>query len=222
LPRQTRTNQYCILVGLVVHTAALIQTLQEQRYQPPKWLTATELQLSDGDGLRFLDFAAVDLSGRHPELHGIEVKISRSDWRNELKKPHKSLAATGIVDRHYLLAGDIDVYKVGEVPAHWGILVLRHGKIHEIRPAPLLIPRSEAGHWGRPVVAAFMRRALTSGDRQQATIAELNRTAEERGYRKGLNAGRRSNPVHARGGSVHLKHNPGRYNLDDGIPLDLP
>ncbi len=206
-----------------VHTAALIQALETQRYQPPKWLGATEVQLADRDGLRFVDYAAVDLTGSHPELHGIEVKISRNDWRNELKKPNKSRAATGAVDRYYLLAGSRDVFQAREVPAHWGILVMRDGVIEEARPAPLLIPRSEAGAWERPVMTAFLRRVLADGNRQRATIAEVDRAAEARGYRKGLNAGRRRGATAmARSGETKLKHNPGRYNLDDGIPLDLP
>ncbi len=204
-----------------MNTTSLIQALEEQRYAPPKWLGATEVQLSDKDGLRFMDYAAVDLTGAHPEMHGIEVKISRNDWRNELKKPEKSRAATGAVDRYYLLAGSRDVFQAHEVPEHWGILVMRDGVIEEARPAPLLIPRGDAS-WARPMMAAFLRRVLAQGDRQKAILAEVDRAAEARGYRKGLNAGRRRSAVTARSGETRLKHNPGRYNLDDGIPLDLP
>ncbi len=179
--------------------------------------------MREGDDLRFIDYAAFDLTGAHPELHGIEVKISRGDWLSELRKPEKSVAATKEVDRYYLLAGSAEVYREDEVPTQWGILEYRDGCIHEVRPAALLIPRSEpATPWSRPVVTAMLRRVVAQGNRQRAIIAEVERNAEQRGYRKGLNAARRQQAAHSRGTPTRVKYDPGRYNLDDGIPLDLP
>ncbi len=176
-----------------------------------------------GDHLRFIDYAAIDLGGAHPELHGVEVKISRGDWLSERNKPEKAQAALGHVDRYYLLAGSRDVYRDEEVPDDWGILVLVDGCIEELRPARLLIPRaSPATPWSRDIVTAIMRRVLAKGNPQQAAINHAVSEAERRGYQKGMNAAKRQQAAHSRGVQVRAKYDPGRYNFDDGIPLDLP
>lgn len=205
---------------VVNRTDTLIHLAESTHYTPPRWLTATEVQVPYDDGLRFIDLVALDTTGRYPELHSIEVKVSRGDWLNELRKPEKSRPAREATDRHYLLAGSMDVFREDEVPEGWGVLVADGGRVVEHRPARLSLARADPPTpWSRRIVTAFLRRVHTE-QRPTKTLQQACRDAERKGYRKGLNAARRRDPHRA--GRVRPKYDPGRYDLDDGIPLDLP
>lgn len=74
------------------------------------------------------DFIALDKYPGIPygtalELHWHEVKVSRSDWLSEMKKPWKSEAFTRHAHRSWLVVPDAAIVKPGELPEGWGLLV---------------------------------------------------------------------------------------------------
>lgn len=74
---------------------------------------------------RCADFIAVDCWPTGGiELHGHEVKVSRSDWLHELKQPDKAEAFKRYMDRWWLVVPDVKIVKPGELPDDWGLLVL--------------------------------------------------------------------------------------------------
>ncbi|WP_439030247.1 hypothetical protein [Gordonia terrae] len=71
--------------------------------------------------LRTADALAIDTwISKGMELHGFEVKCSRSDWLAELKQPEKSEAFRRICDRWWLVTSDPAIVKPGELPDGWG------------------------------------------------------------------------------------------------------
>ncbi|QNJ56375.1 hypothetical protein KNV19_gp61 [Gordonia phage Portcullis] len=71
--------------------------------------------------LRTADALAIDTwMSKGMELHGFEVKCSRSDWLTELKQPEKSEAFRRICDRWWLVTSDPSIVKPGELPDGWG------------------------------------------------------------------------------------------------------
>ena len=80
---------------------------------------------------RRIDFMAVSLIRSRPGVHGIEIKVSRSDWLLELKNPKKA-DAFYFCDFYYLCAPE-GVWVNGEVPLAWGILQYEKKKIKVIR-----------------------------------------------------------------------------------------
>lgn len=77
------------------------------------------------DARRCADFIAVDCWPTGGiELHGHEVKVSRSDWLHELKDPTKAEAFKRYMDRWWLVVPDAKIVKPGELPEGWGLLVL--------------------------------------------------------------------------------------------------
>lgn len=94
---------------------------------------------SDGwwDARRTADFIAVDLwkTGRY-EIHGHEVKISRSDWLRELKEPSKAAEFAAHVNRWWIVVPDASIVRDGELPLSWGLLVLGPSGFVVARKAP--------------------------------------------------------------------------------------
>lgn len=92
----------------------------------PRWACAEHVKNAAGFyARRCVDFVSIDCwpSGGI-ELHGHEVKVSRSDWLHELKQPEKAEAFKRYMDRWWLVVPDAKIVKPGELPQDWGLLVL--------------------------------------------------------------------------------------------------
>ncbi|MCC3292936.1 hypothetical protein [Arthrobacter sp. zg-Y1110] len=107
-----------------------------------RWIRAEHVQSGLGyrDGARVADFVAADRHSSTMALHGHEVKISRADWRNELKDPTKAEAVKRYMTHWWLVVPDADIVKPGELPADWGLIVLKDGKLRARKTAPRLDP----------------------------------------------------------------------------------
>lgn len=111
----------------------------------------------------FCDALAVSLlpSGAFA-LHGFEIKLARSDWLRELKRPEKSERFKRFCTRWYLLCTE-GVAQASELPPGWGMLVLRDGALHTAKRAPKLTPEPvTAGMWAGLVRRAFAQSAANS------------------------------------------------------------
>lgn len=111
-------------------------------------------------GKRTLDAVSV---GMYPSrgclVEGYELKVSRGDWKGELKDPTKAEAIARFCDRFWLVTAP-DVVELGEIPAPWGHLE-RQGKTGKrliCRREPQLLPAVEPPE--RHFIAAMLRRAV--------------------------------------------------------------
>jgi hypothetical protein len=68
------------------------------------------------------------------EVHGFEIKTSRSDFLRELRQPDKAIASH-YVHRWWIVAPP-ECVKIQELPQDWGLLEVRHGKLRKIKEAP--------------------------------------------------------------------------------------
>lgn len=77
------------------------------------------------DARRTADFVAMDLwkTGKL-DLHGHEVKVSRSDWLRELKDPSKAAEFIPYMNRWWLVIADAAMVRPGELPDGWGLMEL--------------------------------------------------------------------------------------------------
>jgi len=73
------------------------------------------------------------------ELHGFEIKTSRSDWLSELRKPGKAEATVCYCDRFWVVTPK-DLIKPGELPPTWGWLTAGEDSLHIAVAAPALTP----------------------------------------------------------------------------------
>lgn len=85
-----------------------------------------------------VDFLAVGAwRSKRYDVTGCEVKVSRSDWRKELRTPEKGDHGRGFCD-FWCVAAPAGLIAPGEVPAGWGLLeVDGRGCVTTVRPKRL-------------------------------------------------------------------------------------
>ncbi len=167
-----------------VHPHALLR----KRYESQKgaWIYMTEVRNATGYGDKSTTYAdAVALSlwpSRGIELHGHEIKISRGDWLRELKDPGKAEPIQKYCDRWWLVLGDPDIIKPGELPPTWGLMAVKGGQLRALIEAPKL----ERQPWTPEFVASFFRSVSENLGRTHVTkaahqelIARLGNIEEE-------------------------------------------
>jgi len=96
----------------------------------PRYICAEHVRTRAGFDCRTMDFAAVDTwesSMRDGSLtvHGVEVKVSRSDWLRELKDPAKSEQTMAWATHRWLAIPIRTLIAPGELPEGWGLLVMQ-------------------------------------------------------------------------------------------------
>ena len=158
-----------------------IEQLLAERFCPPEW--AFLPQISNGTGAshrRTADAIAFNCyPSRGLELHGFEIKVSRSDWLRELQNPDKSIAVQRYCDRWWIVISDKKIVLPGELPPTWGLMA-PHGKgLRALTPAPQL----EAESLSREFIASMLRKAAAVVTPQARIDA-----AYRRGKQDGLDA----------------------------------
>lgn len=108
-------------------------------------------------GVRVADYLVLDTYGAG-QLHGFEVKVSRSDWLAELRDPGKSETWRCYCDRWWLVVPDRAVV-ADDLPAGWGLLTpsirtyQQSTYLRAARAAPALsrepMPPSVLAQWAR-------------------------------------------------------------------------
>jgi len=156
--------------------ATEVKAAIRQKFIGNEW--AVFFEVADGTGAnskRYADAVAMNLwPSRGLELHGFEIKVSRSDWLSELKNPEKSEAIQQYCDRWWIIT-PAGIIKPGEMPPTWGQYeVSDTGKIRQIIAAPKLEPKDV----NRQFMAALMRRA-GEADRSEVFSMVNARVAEE-------------------------------------------
>lgn len=125
-----------------------------------------------GARLRIADAIAVDCwTSKGQEIHGHEVKVSRSDWLAELRDPEKAEAFRPYVDRWWLVVpGPVSAIVRDDLPDGWGLMVVdgigtRTSPVTRVvRRAPRLTPVDMP----RPMLAALMRATAKTAERRAA------------------------------------------------------
>ncbi|VWB96746.1 hypothetical protein BPS26883_04681 [Burkholderia pseudomultivorans] len=158
---------------------AEVKAALRARFCSPEW--ALFFEVADATGARhsrWADAVAMNLwPSRGLAIHGVEVKVSRSDWLRELKAPSKSAPVQRYCD-HWWIVAPAGVLKDGELPPTWGHYEVKPGGIlRELVAAPKL----ESEPVTRQFVAAMMRRASAADEDvvRAAVATELQRLRDE-------------------------------------------
>jgi len=129
----------------------------------PRYVCAEHVRNKAGfDATRTADFVAMDLwpsSGLL--LHGHEVKVSRSDWLRELADPNKAEAFMQYMDRWWLVVPHPRIVK-DDLPAGWGLMARRGGRLAVVISAPTLTPKPMP----RSLLAPLLRSAVATSQRR--------------------------------------------------------
>jgi len=119
----------------------------------------TEVPDFTGTGRGTIADAIVMNCWGHPHISGYELKVSRSDWRSEMKRPDKARRWAAYCTDWSLVITDRGIATVEELPATWGLYHLIDGQLKTIR-APLMVQpaRMPVG-----MIVALARRSLQMG-----------------------------------------------------------
>lgn len=160
--------------------AAELVELLRGRFPMPKFALLTEVPSeTGGSGTRKADAIAIGCwpsAGVH--LHGFEVKVSRSDWRRELKDLDKSATFQIHCHRWWIVAAP-GIVKVEEMPAEWGLLEPRGNGLTEKKAPALREPELVTFEF----LAAIMRRALH---------VQESKSDVSKAFQQGFDAGKES------------------------------
>lgn len=142
-----------------------------------KYIVATQVRSQAGT---FADTTAdAVIIGNWPssdyEVHGFEIKVSRADWLNELKKPDKATAVKQYCHRWYLLIASASMVKDGELPDDWGLIVPYGNGLRIIKKAPLLQPK--------PLEVSFVA-ALLRANKRECMPMDIHQQYLQDNYRK--------------------------------------
>ncbi len=133
-------------------------------------------------------------------LHGIEIKVSRNDWRRELADPSKAEQLARFCDFFWVAAPE-GIIPVAELPPNWGLLELKNAKLSQSKIAEKL---AAAPHT-KDLLAAVFRAACRPMPAEEVTAAvsaavEFARKELQDGYDKRLSGEverRTANDTHA-------------------------
>lgn len=200
-------------------TSQVLETVRRDLFGPTTHVWADEVSVPGGDSVRRLDGCAINVRVDPFHIEGLEVKVSRGDWLND-KDGAKSKPARDAVDRFWFVFGSPDIFREEEVVPGAGIITIRDGRAVVVRE-PAQAPHSTT--YPRALVSSILTRTLRADT--MAFVRNVERKAEAKGYQKGLAAAKRAGATTKRPSTrapERMKYNPGRYNFDDGVPLDLP
>lgn len=160
-------------------TTQQVKAALRARFCPPTFAFLDEVRNGTGFSrgvTRTADGLAMSLwPSRGLELHGFEIKVSRSDWQRELEQPEKAEAIAAYCDRWWLAVGDPDIVRTGELPATWGLLVPKGvNLVVHVEPQKL-----EAKPLDRLLLAAILRRATTVSADEAEIAARVEKRTEE-------------------------------------------
>lgn len=150
-----------------------IEAMLRERFAPPEY--ALIFNVRNGTGFarsveRTADAIAMSLyPSRGLHLIGYEIKAHRSDWLRELKDPDKADAIARYCDRWYLVIGDKDIVKAGELPPAWGLIEPHGNKLRVTKEAPELTPKQI----DRLMLAALLRAATTYSPSEEMMKARI-------------------------------------------------
>lgn len=157
-----------------------------KRFAAPAWAYFEEVRNGTGFArktTRTADALAMSLyPSRGLELHGVEVKVSRSDWQRELDDPEKAEEIGKYCDRWWLATGQKVVRDISEIPAAWGWLeVDAKGALKTRKEAPIRL----AEPLDRLMLAAILRCSSEESDARidkavQALLLEAQTKERER------------------------------------------
>jgi len=157
-------------------TPKIVEALA-RRYPSPAYAFFTEVRNQTGYQKmeRTADAIAMSLyPSRGLELHGFEVKASRSDWLKEMRSPDKAEAIQSYCDRWWLVVGSSSIVEASELPESWGLLVPSGAGLRVKVDAPRLDPR--------PLDRAFVASILREAARVEPSEV---RAAREEGLKRG-------------------------------------
>lgn len=153
-------------------TSADIRKAMLSRWTAQEWAIMWEVAPATGavGNQRYADAVMMSLwPSRGLELHGVEIKVSRADWKREAADPTKAERVGAYCDRWWVHVAPKVIHDLSEVPPAWGVREFDGKAWKTLREAA----RTDAKAIDRGFLASLLRRA--DGSRR----SEVQRAADE-------------------------------------------
>lgn len=159
---------------LVKLTSTDIRLAMSKRWAAPEYAIMWEVSnATGGRASRYADAVIMSLwPSRGLELHGVEIKISRADWKREAADPAKAEAIARYCDRWYVHTAPGVVDDLSDLPPAWGLREFDGRAWRTIREAA----KNEPEPVTRSFLAALLRRA---DETMRLMINEATREARD-------------------------------------------
>jgi hypothetical protein len=119
---------------------------------------------------RFIDaIVASVFPSRGLWLAGVEIKVTKTDWRSELRDPDKSACIMRFC-RYWYMACPVGIIPIGEVPEAWGLVEVRADGATIVKKAERL--ESETPDMG------FVCSVLRAASKGEGVLANTSSNAE--------------------------------------------
>lgn len=146
-------------------TSTTIRAAILKTFARPEWAVMFEVAPATGyshSKQRYADAVMMSLwPSRGLDLHGVEIKVSRSDWKREAADPTKAERIAAYCDYWWVFVAPGVIHDLAEVPTPWGVREFDGKKLKTIREAT----RTEAQPIDRGFLASLLRRNDESGQR---------------------------------------------------------
>lgn len=170
-------------------TSGDLRALIRGRFPKDAWAVLFEVRSETGlsGAGRSADALAMSLwPSRGLEVHGFEIKVSRSDWKRELEAPEKAEPIARFCDRWWIVAPEGVVLRE-ELPPTWGLLV-PDAKGKSLRNA-VTAPKAKPRALDRGFVASVLRSAQ-SQITPEVELEKVRSEAAQKGREEGIEIGR--------------------------------
>lgn len=156
--------------------SADVRAALKRKFCAPEYALFFEVgDATGGRARRWADAIAMGLwPSRGLALQGFEIKVSRSDWLNELRQPAKAEAIARYC-RYWWIVTPPALVREGELPETWGHYEVRGNGLKTVRAAPPLDPVPVSPEF----LAALLRRSDESA-RSHVREAIDNAMVDER------------------------------------------
>lgn len=163
------------------------QIMQRLRAQYSKDAYALIPEVGNATGMNTTRHADALVMGLWPSrgmlVEGFEVKASRQDWQRELAKPAKADPIFKFCDRWWLVVGDPNIVRLGELPKPWGLMVPHKEGLKVAIAAPELQPEPLSRNFIAAILRGVQKHVLP-----EAALEKAVKEAEQRGYNEGREA----------------------------------
>lgn len=156
-------------------TAAQLRQAMSKRWAAPEYAVMWEVGRATGavSNQRYADAVIMGLwPSRGLELHGVEIKVSRSDWRRESADPAKAEAIAAYCDRWWVHTAPGVIQDTSELPPMWGAREFDGRVWRTIKEAE----KTDAKACDRVFLASLLRRA--DGDSRWQVEQQAREIAE--------------------------------------------
>ena len=160
----------------------------ERKFDYPEWGLFFEVAGKNG---KRVDALAYNLfPSRNWKTIGIEIKVSRSDWKKELETASKNDWFVGQVDEFYVVAGRKGIVKESELPDGWGLYEMKGGgKLYQVKESQL------TDHQDREMDKEFFMRGVKKAVEAKHSAEVSKKRARREGYREGKKEGKQEGDI---------------------------